>query len=153
MISCCGIVFIYNQIRALKETPAWWLYAMLYNLNLETFKPVSRLPSQFVTRFLNTEPVLILVCVLSMSSNVFLFIHPKWKKSPPRRENADWRGIWRGLGRISEAWGPAMPWDFTLEHLRDPKKLSQHLSQGWCGLDRSKEVRLIWGLACAYCSL
>ena len=32
MISCCGIVFIYNQIRALMETPAWYFYAMWYDL-------------------------------------------------------------------------------------------------------------------------
>ncbi len=205
MISSCGIVFICNQIRALMEAPAWCLYAVLYNLNFETFNPVSRLPSQFVECFSNTESVLILVCMLSMSSNVFLSIRAKWKKSPPRSENADWQGIWRGLGRISEVWGPAMSWDFTLEllilvcmlsmssnvflsirakwkkspprsenadwqgiwrglgrisevwgpamswdftleHLWDPEKLSQHLSQGQCGLDRSKEARLIWGL-------
>ena len=57
------------------------------------------------------------------------------------------------VGRILEVWGPAMPWDFTLEHLWDPEKVSQHLNQGWWGLDRLKEVRLIWGLACAYCAL
>ena len=51
MISCCGIVFIYNQIRALKETPAWYLYAMWYHFKFDTFKPVSRLSSQFVTCF------------------------------------------------------------------------------------------------------
>ena len=89
-ISCCGIVFIYNQIRALMEAPAWCLYAMLYNLNFETFKPVSRLSSQFVERFSNTESVLILVCMLSISLNVFLFIRAKWKKPPPRPENDDW---------------------------------------------------------------
>jgi len=126
---------------------------MWYNLNFETFEPVSRLPSQFVERFSNTKSVLILVCMLSISLNVFLFIRAKWKKSPPRPENDDWQGIRKGLGRILEAWGPAMPWDFTLEHLWDPEKLSQHLSQGRCGLDRSKEVRLIWGLACAYRAL
>jgi len=63
MISCCGIVFIYNQIRALMETPAWYFYAVWNNLNFDTyipdgivnftnttvFKPVSRLSSQFVT--------------------------------------------------------------------------------------------------------
>ena len=120
---------------------------MLYNLNFETFKPVSTLSSQFVARFSNAELVLIPVCMLPMSLNVFLFIRAKWKKPPPRPENDDWQGIWRGLGRILEAWGPAVSWDFTLEHLWDPEKLSQHLSQGWCSLDRSKEVRLIWGLA------
>ena len=62
-ISCCGIVFIYNQIRALMEPPAWYFYAVWNNLNFDTyipdgivnftnttvFKPVSRLSSQFVT--------------------------------------------------------------------------------------------------------
>ena len=43
-----------------------------------------------------------------------------------------------------------MSWDFTLEHVWDPEKLSEYLSQGWCGLGRSEEERLIWGLACAY---
>jgi len=75
------------------------------------------------------------------------------KKSPPKPEKADWQGIWRGLGKILEVLGPAMSWDFTLEHLWDPEKLSQYLSQAWCGFDRSKEVRLIWGLACAYHAL
>ena len=51
LMSCCGILFIYNPIRALIKAAAWWLYAMWYNLNFETFEPVSRLPSQFVERF------------------------------------------------------------------------------------------------------
>jgi len=166
-ISCCGIVFIYNQIRALMETPAWYLYATWSNLNFDTyipdgianftnsmmFKPVSRFSFQFVACFSNAELVLILACMLSISLNVFLSIRAMWKKSPPKLENADWQGIWRGLGKILEVWGPAMSWDFTLEHLWDPEKLSQYLSQAWCGLDRSKEVRLIWGLACAYHAL
>ena len=126
---------------------------MWYNLNFETFEPVSRLPSQFVERFSNTESVLIFSCILSISLNIFLFIRAKWKEPPPRPENDDWQGIWKGLGRILEPWGPAVPWDFTPEHLWDPEKLSQHLSQGQCGLDRSKEARLIWGLACAYRAL
>jgi len=126
---------------------------MLYNLIFETFKLVSRLPSQFVAHFSNTELVVILVCMLSMSLNVFLSICAKWKKSPTRPQNADWQGIWSGLGKILEVWGPTMSWDFTLEQLWDPEKLSQHLSQIWCSLDRSKEVRFMWDLACAYCAL
>ena len=90
---------------------------MWYNLNFETFEPVSRLPSQFVERFSNTESVLIFSCILSISLNIFLFIRAKWKEPPPRPENDDWQGIWKGLGRTLEAWGPAIPWDFTLEHL------------------------------------
>ena len=109
LMSCCGILFIYNPIRALIKAAAWWLYAMLYNSNFETFKPVSRIPSQFVASFSNTKPVLILVCILSISLNVFLFIRAKWKKPPPRPENDDWQGLWKGLGRILEAWGSAVP--------------------------------------------
>ncbi|XP_040511138.1 uncharacterized protein LOC121108185 [Gallus gallus] len=183
MISCCGIVFIYNQIRALMEKPAWYLYATWYNLNFDTyipdgianftsnyipdgianftntmmFKPVSRLSSQFVTRFSNAELVVmlvvILVCMLSIFLNVLLSIRVMWMTSPPKSENADWQGTWRGLGKILEPRGPALSWDFTLEHLWDPEKLSQYLSRGWCSLDRSKERRLIWSLACAYRSL
>ena len=84
------------------------------------FKPVYTLSSQFVTRFSNAEIVVMLVVMLvfmlSVSLEVFFSIRAKWKKSP-KPENADWQGIWRGLGKILEAWGPAMSWDFTLEHL------------------------------------
>ena len=59
--------------------------------------------------------------MLSISLNVFLY-RRKWKEPPPKPENADWQGIWRGLGNILEAWGPAVSWNFTLEHLWDPKK-------------------------------
>ena len=103
--------------------------------------------------FSTAELELILLCMLSISLNVFFSICVMWKKSPPKPENADWQGIWRGLGEILEAWGPTMSWHSTLEHLWDPRKRSQYLSQGWCGSDRSKEVRLIWGLACAYRAL
>ena len=81
---------------------------------------------------------------------IFLY---KGKESPPEPESADWQGIWRGLGKILKARGPAVSWDFTLEHLWDPEKLSQYLSQGQRGLHNSKEVQLIWGLACAYRAL
>ena len=77
MISCCGIVFMHNQIRALMEAPAWYLRAMLYTLNFDTFEPVSRFSSQFVAHFSNAELVLILACRLSVSLNV-LFSENHW---------------------------------------------------------------------------
>ena len=181
MISCCGIVFIYNQIRALMEILAWYLYAMWYDLDFDTyipngiptnnyipdgianftdntmFRPVSGLSSPFVTRFSNAELMLIfvgiLVCMLSISLNILLSIRVMWKETPPNPENADWQGIWRGLGKILEAWGAAMSWDFTLEHLWDPKKPSPVFEPGTCGFCRSRKVQLIWGLACAYHAL
>lgn len=171
MLSCCGIVYVYNQVRARMETLVWYLCAMLYDLNIDNyipdgiadftnntmFKPASWLSSQFFTHFLNHKLVvilvLILVCMLSISLNVFLSICVMWKKPPPKTETVDWQGIRRGIGKILEVWGPTMSWDFTLEHLWDPEKLSQYLSQGWCGLDRSKKVQLTWALACAYYAL
>ena len=164
IITCCGIMFIYNYLRALTETPAWYLYAMWYGLNFDihipdgmanftnstTFRPVSRLPYRFVRRFSNFE--LILMGALLFSWIVIIFLY-KGKESPPEPESADWQGIWRGLGKILKARGPAVSWDFTLEHLWDPEKLSQYLSQGQRGLHNSKEVQLIWGLACAYRAL
>ena len=143
MISCCGTVFINNQTRALMETPAWYVYAMCYDLNFDNyiqdgiatftnnyipngitnftnnmmFRPVSRLSSRFIRCFLNTELMLMFVGValfISISLNVFLYRRGKWKESPPKPENADWQGIWRGLGKILGAWRPAGSWDFIL---------------------------------------
>ncbi|XP_031448717.1 uncharacterized protein LOC116228742 [Phasianus colchicus] len=180
IITCCGIVFICNHIRALMEAPVWYLYAMWYDLNFyicipggmanftnnyipngitnftnhTMFRPVSRLSSQFIRRFSNTMLTFVGVALfISISLNVFQYRHGKRKESPPKPDNADWQGIWRGLGKILEAWGPTMSWDFTLEHLWDPEKLSQYLSQAQCSLHKSKEVQLIWGLACAYRAL
>ena len=39
IITCCGIMFIYNYLRALTETPAWYLYAMWYGLNFDIYIP------------------------------------------------------------------------------------------------------------------
>jgi len=86
------------------ETPACYLYAMLHDLNIEKyipdgianftnntmFKPVSRLSSQFFTYFWNVNIVIMVVCRLSISLNVFLFIYVMWKKSSPKPENIDW---------------------------------------------------------------
>ena len=85
-------------------------------------------------------------CVINLSECIYFL----WKKCPPKPENADWQGIWRGLGKILETWGPPGSWDFTFEHLWDPEKLSKCLSQGWRSLGRSEEVRLIWGMTCVY---
>ena len=174
---CFGIASVYNYLRALMETPMFYLFAMWYDLNFDIyipegmtnftnnyipngmanftnntmFRPVSGFSSRFDKRFSNLELILMLVCMSLILLNVLRRIFNK--ESPPKLENDDWQGIWRGLGKVLEAWGPAVSWDFTLEHLWDPEKLSQYLSQGLCGLHKSKEVQLIWGLACAYRAL
>ena len=97
------------------ETPAWYLYAVLYDLNIDNyipdcnftnnkmFKLVSRLFSQLFTCFWNAKLMIIPVCMLSISLNVFSSIYVMWKKSSPEPENVDWQGIWRGLEKILEA--------------------------------------------------
>ena len=65
--------------------------------------------------------------MLSVSLNVFFSIHVMWKKSSPKPENAEWQGLWKGLGKILEAWGPPVSWDFTLEHLWDPEKINKQV--------------------------
>ena len=66
---CCGVVYIYNQVRALMETPAWYLYAVLYDLNIDNYIPDG------IANFTNNT------------------------KSSPKPENVDWQGIWRDLGK------------------------------------------------------
>ena len=46
-----------------------------------------------------------------------------------------------------------MSWNFTPEHLKDPESLNRYLRQGCCGLGRSEEAQMIWGLANAYQAL
>ena len=193
IFTCCGMVYVYNYIKALMETPvwylSWYLYAM-FNMNFDScipdgmanftsnyipngiadftnhtvFKPVSKFSFWFIKHFSNAELTQMLVNVtgvaalfISVFLNLFLYrtirTMIKQKESPPNPENTDWQGIWRDLGEILEEWGPTMSWDFTLEHLWHPQKLSQYLRQGQCGLGKSKEVQLIWGLACAYRAL
>jgi len=145
------VAYTCNQLRALMEIPAWYLYIPANLTDKMMFRLVSMLSSQFLMHVWDAG----LGTVLSVSMNVFsaMVTYIIWRKLCPKPENADWQGIWRSLGKRLEAWGPLVSWDFTLEHLWDPEKLSQYLSQGWCSLGRSKEVQLIWGLACAYRTL
>ena len=46
-----------------------------------------------------------------------------------------------------------MSWNFTSEHLKDPESLNRYLRQGCCGLGRSEEAQMIWGLANTYQAL
>ena len=85
------------------ETPAWYLHAMLYDLNTDSyipdgianftksimFKRVPRLFSWFFTHFWNVELVIMFMLMLSIALNVFFSIHVMWKKSSPKPENVD----------------------------------------------------------------
>jgi len=101
------VAYRYNQLRALIEIPAWYLYlpeGVANFTNNTMFRPVSRFSSQF----------LMCVCkasagtMLSISLNVFLLIIIciMRRKLFPKPKNAEWKGIWRGLGKILDVWGP-----------------------------------------------
>jgi len=130
------------------EISAWFLYILANLTGNMMFGLVSRCSSQFLMHVRDAS----LGTVLSVSLNVFsaIVFYIMWRKLFPERENVEWQGIWRGLGKRLKLWAPLVSWDFTLEHLWDPEKLSAYLSKGWCSSERSEEKRLIWGLACAY---
>ena len=46
-----------------------------------------------------------------------------------------------------------MSWNFTPEHLKDPESLNRDLRRGCCGLGRSEEAQMIWGMVNAYRAL
>ena len=75
------------------------------------------------------------------------------KKSPPKPENTEWQGVWRALGETVERWTCSVSWNFTPEHRKDPESLNRYLRQRCCGLGRSEEAQMIWGLANAYRAL
>ena len=143
-----SVAYTYSQLRAVMEIPAWYLYIPANLTGNMMFGLVSRCSSQFLMHVWDAG----LGTVLSVSLNVYsaIVFYIMWRKFFPKPENMEWQGICRGLGKRLEVWGPLVSWDFTLEHLWDPEKLSKYLSKGWCSLERSEEERLIWGLACAY---
>ena len=55
--------------------------------------------------------------------------------------------------REMDMFGVMEPWNFTPEHLKDPESLNRYLRQRCCGLGRSEEAQMIWGLANAYRAL
>ena len=58
-------------------------------------------------------------------------------------------GAWERLQRN----GRLVSQNFTSEDLKDPERLNRYLRQGCCGLGRSEEAQMIWGLANAYRAL
>ena len=58
--------------------------------------------------------------------------------------------MWRGLGESLEKWTSSVSWNFTSEHLQDPKNLSRYLRQACCGSSKFEEMQIIQGLAYAF---
>lgn len=106
--------YMYKQLKALMEIPAWYLYTPegVANLTDNTmFRLLSRFSSQFLMHVWNADSG----TMLSITLNVFLtmIICSRWRKLFPKPENAEWQGIWRGLGKILEVWGSLVSWDFN----------------------------------------
>ena len=115
LMFCAGFAYACSQLRALMEIPAWFLYIPANLTDSMMFGLVSRCSSQFLRHVQGAS----LGTVLSVSLHVFsaIIIYIMWRKLSPKPENVEWQGIWRGLGKRLEAWGPPVSWDFTLEHL------------------------------------
>ncbi|XP_021239577.1 uncharacterized protein LOC110391946 [Numida meleagris] len=106
IVCCAGAVCASIEVRALLQIPAWCLHPSEAVADFTTgamLGPVSRFSSQFLTPFWNPE----LMDLISIALNVFLLmiIYIIWRKLSPKPENAEWQGIWRGLGNVLEAWG------------------------------------------------
>ena len=69
--------------------------------------------------------------MLSVSLNVLLIIsfsvciYNILRKPSPKPKNTEWQGVRRGLGETLERWTPSVSWNFTPEHLKDPKQISE----------------------------
>ena len=92
-------------------------------------------------------------CTVRHYISLSIWIYNILKKSPPKPENTEWQGVWRDLGETLERWTCSVSWNFTPEHLKDPESLNRYLRQRCCGLGRSEEAQMIWGLANAYRAL
>ena len=151
------------------ETPIWCLHTMWYGLSIESyvpegvsyfteymiFKQASSLSLESFICFLNAHSVI----MLSISLNVFLiislsiFIYNVLRKPSPKPENTEWQGVWRDLRETLERWASLVSWNFSSEHLQDPKNLSRYLRQACCGSSKSEEMQIIQGLAYVYQAL
>ena len=127
------------------EISAWFLYILANLTGNMMFGLVSRCSSQFIMHVWDASLGTVLLVSLNVFSATVFYI--MWRKLFPKPENVECQGIWRGLGKRLEAWGPPVSWDFTLEHLWDLEKLSEYLSMGCCSSERSEGEWLIWGLA------
>jgi len=90
-----GVEYMYNQLRALMEIPAWYLYVLANLTDNMMFGLISRCSSQFLMHVQDAG----LGTVLSVSLNVYsaIVFYIMWWKFFPKPENMEWQGIWRGL--------------------------------------------------------
>ena len=102
-----------------------------------------------LTTLLISLNALFVIVIISLS----IWNYRILKKSPPKPENTEWHGVWRDLGETLGRWTCSVSWNFTPEHLKDPESLNRYLRQRCCGLGRSEEAQMIWGLANAYRAL
>lgn len=151
LMFCLEVVTAFSQLRALMGIPVWFLDIPANLTHHTVIGLLYRCSSELLMHVQDAS----LGMVLSVSLNVLSGIgfYTIWRKLHPKPENVEWQGIWRGLGKRLEAWGPPVSWNFTLEHLWDPEELNEYLGKGWCSSGRSEQERLIWGLACAYRAL
>ncbi len=124
----------FTELGILKQVPS---------LSCESFMDCL---NAHLTTLLISLNALFAIVIISLSICIFNIM----KKPSPKPENTEWQGAWRGMGETLEKWTCLVSWNFTPKHLKDPESLNRYLRQGCCGLGRSEEAQMIWGLANAY---
>ena len=124
----------FTELVILKQVPSLSFKSFMDCLNAHLITLLISLNALFVT------------VIISLSICIFNIM----KKPSPKPENTEWQGAWRGMGETLEKWTCLVSWNFTPKHLKDPESLNRYLRQGCCGLGRSEEAHMIWGLANAY---
>ncbi|KAJ7424042.1 hypothetical protein WISP_30575 [Willisornis vidua] len=69
------------------------------------------------------------------------------------KKGSSWaQGMWTDLGRILGRLTPPITWDFTLEQVLNPNRLTRHLRNGCLAYPGQKQqvLALYWSLACSY---
>ena len=129
----------FTELGILKQVPSLSCESFMNCLNAHLTTLSISLNTLFVIVIISLIPRIWIYCIL--------------KKSPSKPENTEWQGVWRDLGETLERWTCSVSWNFTPEHLKDPESLNRYLRQRCCGLGRSEEAQMIWGLANAYRAL
>ena len=128
----------FTELGILKQVPS---------LSCKSF--MDCLNAHLITLLISLNALFVIVIIL-LSICIFNIMN---KKPSPKPENTEWQGVWRGLGETLEKWTCSVSWNFTPEHLKDLESLNRYLRKRCCGLGRSEEAQMIWGLANAYRAL
>lgn len=82
--------------------------------------------------------------------NVLQLFKNTTQRSVLRQDSYEWHGVWVSMHRHLGQWAPAVFWNFTPEHVKNPEKLVNCLKKVCCHTGSSGETQInaaCWGLA------